>query len=257
MTACFRMSIGQWLRVILLMVPGLIAAIATSVAAPSPYASAIEQFHSEQELAAYHPSNSVPLAKSPAAIYGQEANGRVDEARRILKELQLFIEATARTVELDSHLKLKKRENDQLKQALSSSRLANSQLENEVRPMEQAQSALTRHVVRNWLEAVQLKYRVDEANRELSMSEDSWSDVEGRAAVLRRELITRRAEIQQLRRMTSALNDELDNTRRQVKQAQKTARQLERQRDLIIEASKALRRDVASKLRNALLKTGY
>jgi hypothetical protein len=256
MTACGKLTVWQWSRATLFIVPGLLIAVATSLTAQSSSASATEQFSSEQQLAAYHPSDTALSEKTQLAVPERETRGRIAEARRLLKELQLFIEDTARTVELDNRLKIRTQENDQLKQALSTSRVANTVLESKAIPMEQARSDLTGRVVRNWLEAVRLKYRVNEADRELTMSEESWSGIAGRVGELRRDLIARRAEVQYLRSMTSALKDEIDNTRLKVEQAHKTAYQLEHQRDLIIDASAALRRDVMSRLRRALLEAG-
>lgn len=245
--------IWSQLRAKLITIPGCLTAIAMVLVSPEASTSEMLRSSADLQIAAYHTSPTTPSFQSPPAISEGEARRHITEAKRLLKELQAFIEETARTVELDNLVKIRKQDNERLKKSLSSGRAARTIIESEISPMEHARSALTRAIVKNWLDTVQLNYRVDEAERTLIDTEKAWSKVERRATELRRVLVTRRAEIRSLKRETAALTDELDLTRRQVTRANAETRMFEHQQGLITAATAALRRDLTSKLRRALL----
>ena len=240
----------------LITVSGLLISFTTVVIAVEAPISEVKQESTQQQIAAYQMSHvlpTMPSLRTPTVIREREVRGRIIEARRILMELQAFIEETARAVELDKRLKIRKVENDQLKDMLLSSLAAKEAFEIKAHPIEDILSTLTGAVVRNWLESIQLSYRSAEAERELIGSEKSWSEVENEVAALRQTLIARRAELRSLRAERTVLSDELRRMRRQAAKANAEARLFEQQQGHITTAKEILRRNVTSKLRKALL----
>ena len=126
-----------------------------------------------------------------------------------------------------------------------------------MRPSETIVAALTRTVVRNWLETVEVEHRLEETRQELSDSEASWLDLERRVATLRATLSDRRAELHALRTERTALSVELGRLRREVSWTKAQSRQFEREQVQIDDASRSLRRNVAADLRQILLGSGH
>lgn len=245
------------LRTAPIIIFALLIPFTTAAAAPEAALSGIEKKTAGQQLAAYHTSPTIQSFRTHPVLQKREVRGRIAEARRILMELQAFIEETARTVELDSRLKIGRRENDRLRTTLSSSLAAKTTSKHQASPMEELRFVLTRTVVRNWLETVRLNHRSDEAERELINSKKSWSSVEKRATALRQTLIARRAELRSLRTASATLRHELNHMRRQVTRANAETHLLEQQQVQIIAATETLRRNVTSKLRKALLENEH
>ncbi|MGI9487310.1 MAG: hypothetical protein ACR2RF_15825 [Geminicoccaceae bacterium] len=249
-------AVWRQLHTGLITVSGLLISFTTVVAALEAPISEVQQVSTEPRIAAYQRSPALlitPSLRTPTVIHESEVRGRITEARRVLMALHAFIEETARAVELQEHLKIRKIENDKLKGMLSSSLAAKEAFQTKTYPIEDMLSNLTGTVVGNWLDSIQLSYRSAEAERELIESEKSLSDVESQVAALRQTLIARRAELRSLRKQSAVLSDELNRMRRQVTRANAEARLFEQQRSDITGATETLRRNVTSELRKAIL----
>ena len=210
----------------------------------------------ERQSAAYQPSPVLPTWRSPVRSQKEPLQGHVAEARRVLLELQAFVEKATRVVELGDRLKRQRRENERLRKSLASSEVAKTAFETRTTPMDVALSALTGTIVRNWLETVRLKYRSDDVDRDLLVSKQSRLELESRVATLERTLIERRTKLLALRAERAALGKQIGQTQRQIVGARDDARRIERQRAEIAAAMSALRRQVTSTLRAVLLGNG-
>ena len=249
-------TVWRQLHTGLITISGLLISLTTVVTAMEAPISEVKQLDTEQRIAAYqmfHALPSTPSLRTPTVIHEREVKGRIAKARRVLMELQTFIEETARAVELDKRLKIIKRENDRLKGMLSSSLAAKESIKIKTRPIENVPSALAGTIVKNWLESILLSYRSVEAEHELIESEKSWSDIESQVAALRQTLTARRADLRSLRTESAVLSNELNRMRRQVTRVNAEAQLFEQQQGHIIAATETLRRNVASHLRKALL----
>lgn len=257
MTSWSMAMVCRQLRTRLISASGLLLASISASATVEASNSEVRQASVEWQIAAYHSSPTTPLFRTPPDIREEEVKGRIAEARRILMELQAFIVETARAVELDKRLKVRKIENDRLKDMLSSSRAAKKISESNAHPIEGTLSALTGIIVRNWLESTELDFRSAEVERELIESEKSWSDIESRVAALRQALNARRAKLRALQTESAVLSNELKRMRLQVTRANAEASLLEQQQGHIVAATEALRRNVTFELRRALLENGH
>lgn len=235
-----------------LLGPSWAAAAPTSM--PNSMIASVEAgTTADRQIAAYHMSPVLPTR--PSSIRGLEKamQGHVAEARRVLLELQAFVEKAMRVVELGDRLRQQRRENERLRRSLSGSEAAKNAFEDHAAPMDDARSALTRTIIGNWLETVRLKYRSDDVDRDLLASEKSRLALESRVATLKRTLIERRTQLLGLRARRTALDMELGHARRGITEAHDDIDRTERQRAETTAAITTLRRQVTSTLRAVLL----
>lgn len=249
----------RWPGAALMMMSWLLVPSGTAVALESTPDSTITSIDAgtvDRQFAAYHTSPPLPAWRS--SPYGPEkaVQGHVAEARRVLLELQAFVEKAARMVELGDRLRRQRRENDRLRRSLSSSEAAKSAFEDHAIPMDVARSALTASIVRSWLKSIRLKDRSNDVDRDLLASEKFRLALESRAATLKRTLIERRTEMMVLQARRTALDMELGHARQSIAEAHDDMHRAERQRADITAAITALRRQVTSTLRAVLLEKG-
>lgn len=237
---------------------GLIAFSASLIpllaaAAPTPMFSPADSAKAYRQTAARQAPSGVSSLETSVPGFERRLQSRVTEARHALTELQAFVEEATRTVELGDQLKTRRLQNDRLRKSLMSSQAAKKLLENHVTPARVIVSALTKTVVRNWLETVRLENRSDKVDREMIASENAWLKMEGRVAALRRTLAKRRSELHALRAESAVLAVELGRVRQQITRTNADTRRIEYQRDRIAATTFRLRRNVMSTLRSILL----
>ena len=177
----------------------------------------------------------------------------VGEARRTLTSLRAFIEEALETAELGDQLRIRRSENNRLKESLVVSQNGNDALENELGTTHAIVSALTKAVVRNWLLSARLDHRYDKARNDLDASETSRLTMQRRIATLRQSLLDTRTELIMLRAKGVAINAELGRLRREIVERKAYTIQLERQRSQILADTASIRRHVTRHLRAVIL----
>lgn len=246
-----------WLtRIILVVLSGLLLPFSALAATPGATTPAFQSSDGERRIAALHAPESSSSHRLPQRLREQQPGGDLSNARRILLDLQDFVENATTIVELDDRLKVGRMENERLRRSLLSNQAARNAFESQIRPSETIVEALTKTVVRNWLETVRVKHRFEKAGQELHASKASWLDLERRVADLRKALRARRAELNALRTERTALNVELGRLRQEVDRTERGTRQFERDQDQLSNISDTLRRHVAAGLRQILLESG-
>ena len=241
------------LRDLTLTMSGLLFPLWTATAAPDPTAFPSGIAVDERQLA----TDRVTIAPegSTEGLFASERklSGQLSEARRVLLQLQDFVEDAERTAELGKQLKSRRLENSRLRLLLQANEAARRVHQINVDPSHTVVSRLTKTVVGNWLETVRLRQRSDDVNRDLIASERAWIALKDRLASIRRALSKRRTELRALKAESSALRARIDQTRQLILETRQNARRIERQQDQIDTETERLRRYVMSRLRAVLL----
>lgn len=249
----FGSKAQQWRRVSIAFLPSLLIASGSLGAASLSEPAVNVPPVSERQIATYDPSPFYSSVQLPKALFEDRMRAKVTEARYVLNELQAFVDEARRAVELGEQLRSRHRENSLLKRLLETETASKIDVENHVGPRNASVSALTRIVVRNWLETIRLQQRSDDMKRRLSTSEASWLAIEERVAELRRRLAERRHELAALRVESAALALELGRTRRQLTRTQADTARFDHERQQITEVTQELRRATTARLRTILL----
>ena len=255
MTAWSFAITWRQIRNCFLALSGSLIPLPTFAASPSSIGSPPEPVTFRQQVAAYQTPTVMPSPRSLQFPAERSIQGRLVEARHTLIELQTFVEEASQVMRLGGQLESRRLHNDRLRRSLINTRTARDAFENHMRPSETMVTALTRTIVRNWLETVRLRHLSDEAGRALVSSETSWFALERRVDALKEDVAARRNQIRLLRAERAALNVELGRLRQEINRTKANTQQFIRDRERITNATDVLNRRVASDLRRILLES--
>ena len=209
----------------------------------------------EMVIAALHTTHDTHPHREIIPSREGKLQSRVAEARHVLLELRAFVEEASDTIELGTRLKDRQMENDRLKMLILNNLAAKDELEAHMVPSKITASSLTKTVIQNWLETVRLKSQSDQADRDLTASEDAWNALEKRVTALKRTLAERRSTLRALRAEGATLSIELGRLHQEIKKTTSDTLRIERQSQSITASTATLRRNVMSKLRSILLES--